>query len=161
MKQISIFLILILCISSPCIAAESIETFFNNKKALKALEELYDESSKFQLLAHKIKNHPKYKNQDKKDKFPKDFELYIRITDVDINSIGDIDTESLYLAPAYNRLYVMRYCEFLEYKINKLELELAETKGKSSNEISKMKAELQKKESKLKSYINDDNQWPD
>ena len=142
-------------------ASESIETFFIHDKASKALKELSHESFKFQLLASKIQVHPKYKKHKETAKFPKDFDLYIRITGVDINSIGNIDTESFYLAPAYNKLYVERYIEFLEYKINELELELAKATGKPSNEISKIGADLTKKETKLKGYISGSDQWPD
>lgn len=152
-------LILFFLFSMPsiCLSDDKIDKYFSAVQAKEALEDLANESFKFQLLAGKIISHPKYKTSEK---FPKSFEIYIRVTGTDINSLGDIDSESRYLKPAHDRLYIERYMHYMEYKSRKLELELAKAKSLSQGDISTLTAEVEVLKKKLNSYFGED-MWPD
>lgn len=151
---------LLLIMSSFSSAEDTLDNFFTFIKANEALENLSKESFKYQLLANKIKDHPKYRKNKRTDRLSRDFELYIRIRGVDIKSLGNIDSELFYLAPARSRVFIRRYFEYMEYRIRKLELELAKAKGALDSDISVLSQEVGEKEKKLKGYLDGD-QWPD
>jgi hypothetical protein len=153
----SLFLLVLLSMSSMCFAESNIDKFFSADQAKQALDGLAQESFKYQLLAEKIIHHPKYQ---KADKLPKSFEIYIRVTGTDINRLGIIDSEGRYLKPAHDRLYIERYMRYLEYKSKTLELELAKGKNSQHRDISTLTTEVEALEKELNSYFSDD-MWPD
>lgn len=152
-------LLIVMCLLSITLpqyvnADDRLDAYFNKDKADRSIDDLFQESAKFQWLAHKIKDNPEYK---KAKSISKDLVIDIKITGMDIKSFGDINTESLYLKPAHDRLYAKRYIEYMEYKTKKLELELAKAKGNETEILSK---EVENFKNNLMKYF-DDNEWPD
>jgi hypothetical protein len=161
MKYLIVFLVLALLAPQTCFGEKTLDEFFNQNDALVALNFLSNDSSAFQSFAYKITDHPKYKKHNKQEKFAKDYDLYIRITGPEINSLRNINYEALYMPPAYYKLYIERYFDFMEYKLEKAEFEVGKRRGMSEDEVYRRETNLLKKEARLKDYLTNQDQWPD
>jgi hypothetical protein len=65
------------------------------------------------------------------------------------------------MPPAYYKLYIERYFDFMEYKLEKAEFEVGKRRGMSEDEVYRRETNLLKKEARLKDYLTNQDQWPD